>query len=105
MTAVERSIAIYDSENERLIEEIRLDDVRLDDLLRLFDHPADDSLYLCYPIGDEQRQFFEAKTGRSLNEPGRSYFLECHAVSAAAAYDLSREREHHTESVRDVQDR
>ena len=103
MTRIVREIVAYDANDERWVEDIAFPEVPLDEIRMLFHLPRDDEVMLCYEITDEQRPYFESRTGRRLTEPDRVYFLEAHG--AEADYEQSSDEARASHALRDAQDR
>jgi hypothetical protein len=63
---------------------MRLDDVRLDDLRRMFDVPPGGPMYECYPVQPEQADYFQRALGVQLDFGKYDFYVECHDVSRGA---------------------
>ncbi|WP_449578676.1 DUF7683 domain-containing protein [Pontibacter aquaedesilientis] len=73
-----RQIDVFDNKTERLVDEILLSDIDLDELKNIIQtEESDSALYNCYEITGSLKKYFEG-LGYSFKENKYSYYLCCY---------------------------
>lgn len=80
MSNIERSIAYYEKQGEKFIDEYVID-IDLDTLRELWEAYADDPMYyMIYPVSEIQKERIEELLGEKLDFERYEYYLECHSL-------------------------
>lgn len=78
---IERVIRWFEKDGDALVGEVRLDEVDLPRLRKLFNIPENNPMYDCYPIKTKRQiRYIQKATRHPVNPWSYDYFLECDAV-------------------------
>lgn len=78
---VERVLRWFEKEGNNLVGEKVLDDVRLEQLQKLFVISLENPMYDCYPVeSSEQIEYFQELLNCKPDPQSYEYFVECDAV-------------------------
>lgn len=78
---VERVLRWFEKEGNNLVGEEVLDDVRLEQLQKLFVISPENPMYDCYPVeSSDQIEYFQKLLNCRLDTYSYEYFVECDAV-------------------------
>ncbi|PTX21057.1 hypothetical protein C8N40_10226 [Pontibacter mucosus] len=73
-----RQIDVFDNKTERLVDEILLSDLDLEEVKKIIQpEESDPALYDCYEITGSLKEYFES-LGFSFKENKYSYYLCCY---------------------------
>ena len=77
---VMRILTKFQKDGDDLLDEFELNGVELQELRASFQRPADDPMYLCYPVSKVQPQYLQRYVSEKIDVEAYDYFVECYAA-------------------------